>query len=79
MQYTIEYDNEVDGEHVDLEGADLSLLGTDPHSIETGAAEGPVAYYEFPGDTEEADIEAALDKSDWCFKSMTRLDGAPAP
>lgn len=79
MQISIEYDVELDVDQVSVGATDLTLLGTEPHSIETGAAEGPIAYYVFPEDTSEADVEEALEQSSWCYKSMTRLDISPTP
>ena len=67
MQYVIDYDNESDGVEVELEAGDVPLLGIEPHKIENGN----IAYYEFPEGTDEADIEDALENSNWCYKGMT--------
>ena len=75
MKVSVEYDNESDGETVELTGDDVMLLDVRPVEIENGS----IAHYEFPSDVEEDDLEEALDQSDWCFKGYAIDTGSPKP
>ena len=71
MKYRVEYDNQSDDELVDLEAADLPLLGVLPVSVE----DGRVAIYEFDdGVDEEAIFEALDDDVAWSNKGATPIE-----
>jgi hypothetical protein len=75
MRYQVEYDNESDGDTVELQAADLPILGQLPETVEGGR----VAIYDFVDSVPEEDILEDLDNASWCFTSAGRIEDTPEP
>jgi hypothetical protein len=75
MRYMVEYDNESDGETVDLQASDLPILGQLPVTVEDGRK----AIYDFVDSVPEEEILEDLDNASWCFTSAGRIDDVPEP
>lgn len=79
MKLYIDFDNESDGEAVELDTVDLTIdvgmIRLEPVDI----VDGHVGFYEAPDDLDLSDLDAALEDFQWCYNEYAVLDEAPAP
>lgn len=77
----VEFDNESDGEAVELAAGDVSLLLDNGQRLVPVRMESPKAFYELPDGVSDDEFEEALDDASWCFRSMAEVEpeDAPAP
>ena len=70
LEVTIQFDNESDGEIINLSADQMAVKGVEPHEI----TDGNTGYYEFETEMDKADFENDLwdnlDKHNWCVLSV---------
>lgn len=75
MKYEVKFDTQNEDEHHHLIPSEVPVLGVEPAEIKDGC----VATYELDGSVTESEILMDLEKSDWCFVSLSLVEDSPEP
>lgn len=79
MKLCINFDNDSDGENVDLDRNDLTFdvgsVRLEPEKIEGGH----IATYDAPDDLDLAHLDETLDDFVWSYNGYSIIDETPAP
>lgn len=79
MRMRVEFDNEADGDRIDLEVADVTLMVGGSILAPGRVEDGYVAYYDLPEGIDEAAFAEALDEAAWCHTGFRHDEVAPDP